>query len=202
MPHEPPCFPCPSHDVFGLWRRDFGVVLVNGGGPGSGAVGGSAGANASARGAASLTIQNSGLAATDYSCGTAHLLTWGQLDASGFATPELAVIDGQNGASVKCTWSGDLTYELSGTLLTASTSLRLVGSVASATGIGTAQISLFDLDQQVPMSDSNCTLQINAFSVTNGSYSSTVSCDHLVSADDTHLWCALSGTVAFGGCVK
>lgn len=164
------------------------------------ATGGSAAASASARGAASLAIQNSAFATVGYGCVGAHVLAWGQIDASGIATAELAVTDGQNGASVKCTWSGDLTYELSGALIANSASFGIQGSAALATGTGTAQVSLFDPNMQIAMSDSNCTLQINESTIATGSYSSTVSCDHLVSIDDNYLWCALKGTFAFGGC--
>lgn len=173
---------------------------ASGGRVATGGLSGTAGATSLAHGAGRVTVQYSPTATTGFGCAASHTLIWGQLDAAGSASPIVVVVDGQNGGTVTCAWSGSFDTNLSGELGAGSNSIRFRVTVAASASWGTAQVAVFDSQLQLTMSDQNCTAELDRSTESADAFTVQLSCDRLRSLDDSFLWCGLRGTLLFEDC--
>jgi hypothetical protein len=152
-----------------------------------------------AEGAAAITVKNSGNATTGYGCGASHPLVLG-VAAPTPGDKGATWVNGQGGHSVSCAVSGSGTYTVSGEISGGNLNFRISGT-ATQGGTSTATVALFDPVLALGMSDSACTINVQgSYAVEKGAIWAAVSCNHLTSSDDNHLWCAADAVFVLKNC--
>lgn len=152
-----------------------------------------------AEGAVGVTVKNSGTATVGYGCSAAHPITLGAA-APTSSYQGATWTDGQDGNTVSCSVTGNGTFAVKGAIAGNGANFRVDGTV-TAGGTGQAFVALFDPNQGVAMTDSACTIRVDGgFKVERGAVWGAVSCSHLSSLDDMHLWCGLDATFVFKNC--
>jgi hypothetical protein len=152
-----------------------------------------------AEGAAGLNVKNSGDATVGNGCSSPHLIVLGAA-APTPGDPGATWTDGHDGHRITCSVTGNGTFTVNGTITGPGENFRVDGK-ATAGETGPASVAFFDPMQTTALSDKNCTMRVDgSYTVEKGAVWAAVSCSHMVSDDDPHIWCALDASFVFKNC--
>jgi hypothetical protein len=153
-----------------------------------------------AEGTIMASIHSASSAPAGYACQQTHSFTLGD-EAPSLSNKGKTWVDGQAGHSVSCTVRGSGTYSVSAKIAGNSSSFQVTASQVSVGGDNPATVSLFDTALALNLYDEACTIEFSGdLTVEKGAVWAMVSCNHLISKDDGHLWCGLNAMILFKSC--
>ncbi len=114
------------------------------------------------------------------------------------------LVDGDDGADVRCTVTGSGSYSFSGSVKQGRQSFGVTGEVTPG-GTGTGTANMFDSVMAISLAspaDVPCTFYVNQGSLTveSGAIWAGFSCPKFSNSGQTGIWCQASGFFVFKSC--